>query len=81
MNSRAEEMTQWVKVPVTKLDDLSSNPRTHTVEGDNGLLQLPSNFSTCMCVHTTHTHMHTHPVANTNVHKHTKIRKRKIEVD
>lgn len=52
-------MAQWVKLTVAKLNDVSSNPRIHTVEGDNRLPQLPSNFSTHTCVHTPwHTQVH-----------------------
>jgi hypothetical protein len=36
--SEATEMAQWIKVPVTKLDDLSSIPGSHMVGKES---QLP----------------------------------------
>lgn len=82
IGSRAWEMTRWVKVPVAELDDLSSNPRTHIVEGDNGLTpQLPSNFSTRMCTHTTHTYTYTHHGKHkcTHVHKNKNLAKERFK--
>lgn len=35
----ARELVQWVKVPIVKLDDLSSILKTHTAKGKS---QLPT---------------------------------------
>lgn len=38
--SRAGKMARPVKMLTAKPDDLSSNPRTHKVEGENGLFRV-----------------------------------------
>lgn len=54
----AGKMTQWVKVPATKPNDLSSIPGIHTVKGESCDYPLTSS-----CMHA-HTHAHL-PKCNT----------------
>lgn len=42
-------MAQWAKVFIIRLDDLSSIPETHMVEGENQLLQMSSDLSCGTC--------------------------------
>lgn len=39
---KAGKMAQWVEVPATKPNDLSSTPGTHMMEEDNLTLHLPA---------------------------------------
>lgn len=40
----AEQMAQWVKVPVTQSANLTPVPRSHTVEGENQHPQLFNHY-------------------------------------
>lgn len=55
---QSREMVQWIKAPIAKPEDLSSNPRTDTVEGDCQPLQIVLCFpfmyqrmNICVCTH------------------------------
>lgn len=49
-------MPQWVKALVTKFDDLSLNPGTHSVEGEDCANCLLTSMCAECCVHMcTHT--------------------------
>ena len=71
-NSNSSGLHQKVtqKLPVAKPDDLSSTPRTHTVEEKNGL-PLPSTLA----LWHEHTHLHTDTYTTTHVHMYTQVNK------
>lgn len=54
-----EKMAQWVKVPADKLDDQSSIPRTHVVEGGNQLFYVALWPPQTHCGAQAHTHQRT----------------------
>jgi hypothetical protein len=62
-------MAQWGRVLATKPDDLSSDPGTHMVEGENELLVSPL---TSGCAQQ---HAHTYIFTDTSTHVHIPIHK------
>ena len=61
--NRAEKMAQWVKALAAKLDDRSSTPGTHMVEGESSLTKIVLWPLTSAMQYThTHTHTHTHTI-------------------
>lgn len=54
--NRASETAQWVKITITKSDNLRAIPGTYVVEGEIDSYKLSSNLHICTINVRTHTH-------------------------